>query len=378
MINKEVLDILRRLRGALHQYPELSGQEKETARAIVKFFSPLKSDCLVTQLGGEGLAFVFEGANSGASTMIRCELDGLPVREDNQFSHRSTINDKSHACGHDGHMAIVCGVGMALSKKPPKRGRVILLFQPAEETGEGAEAVIQSDGFDGLKPDYVFALHNLPGHKKNSILLKEGVFAAASKGMEIHLKGRTSHAAFPEDGNSPASAMAQIIMALQALPEKVKGFSLVTVVNAVLGELSFGTTPGDAVIRATFRSYDDQVLRELVALAEELVERLSQEYELNYAIGYREGFQATVNHPEAYSMVEVAAHQLNYKVEYMKEPFRWSEDFGQFSKVAKTAFFGVGAGIDHPQLHEPVYDFPDDIISTGINMFMAIIEQNHT
>lgn len=378
MVGEEALYILRGLRRELHRYPELSTQEKETAHKILQFFSPLKPDSTVTQLGGEGLAFVFEGAESGTSTMIRCELDGLPVREDNQFSYRSIVREKSHACGHDGHMAIVCGVGMALAKNPPKKGKVILLFQPAEETGEGAEAVIESDGFACIKPDYVFALHNLPGYATNSVLLKEDVFAAASMGMEIHLKGRTSHAAFPEDGVSPALAMAQIISRLQALPANVDGFSLVTVVNAILGEVSFGTTPGDAVIRATFRSYDNDVLKELVVAAEELVRRLAQEYQLDYSIGYREGFQATVNHPEAFSMVEKAARQLNYRVEYKREPFRWSEDFGQFSKVAKTAFFGIGAGIAHPQLHEPVYDFPEDIISTGINMFLAIIEQKHS
>lgn len=377
MIDEETLDILTRLRRELHQYPELSGQETGTAKRILEFFAPLKPGRTVTKLGGEGLAFVFEGAERGSTTMIRCELDGLPVREDNQFPYRSTIKEKSHACGHDGHMAIVCGVGMALSNCPPKKGQVILLFQPAEETGEGAATVLQSDEYASLQPDYVFALHNLPGHKIHSILLKEGVFAAASKGMEICLKGRTSHAAFPQDGNSPASAMARIILGLQTLPESFDSFSLVTVVNALLGELSFGTTPGDAVIRATVRSYDDRILEELTAAGEKLVGQLAQEYRLDYAISYRECFKATVNHSEAYSLVEKAARQLNYPVEYQKAPFRWSEDFGQFSKVAKTAFFGVGGGANHPQLHEAVYDFPDEIISTGINMFMAILKQNH-
>lgn len=377
MIDEETLDILTRLRRELHQYPELSGQERGTAKRILGFFAPLKPDRTVTKLGGEGLAFIFEGAESGSTTMIRCELDGLPVREDNQFPYRSTIKEKSHACGHDGHMAIVCGVGRTLANCPPKKGQVILLFQPAEETGEGAAKIIESDEYASLQPDYVFALHNLPGHKTHSILLKKGVFAAASKGMEIRLKGRTSHAAFPQDGNSPASAMARIILGLQTLSESVNGFSLVTVVNALLGELSFGTTPGDAVIRATVRSYDDRILEELIVAGEKLVGQLAQEYRLDYAIRYRECFKATVNHSEAYSLVEKAAYQLKYPVEYQQEPFRWSEDFGQFSKVAKTAFFGIGGGVNHPQLHEAVYDFPDETIATGINMFMAILKQNH-
>lgn len=377
MLDQGVVEKLRFLRQELHQYPELSGQEHKTANRIREFFEPLKPDRILGNLGGEGLAIIYKGEEKGTNTLIRCELDGLPIREDNVFSYKSKIRGKSHSCGHDGHMAIVSGVGMALARNRPTRGSVILLFQPAEETGEGAARVLDSDGFASLKPDFAFALHNLPGYKANTILLRQGVFAAASKGIEIKLKGRTSHAAFPEDGNSPAPALAQIVLGLQQLPGRFEGFSLVTVVNAQLGELSFGTTPGDAVVRATLRTYDNLVMEDLVHAAEELVRQLAQASQLDFAIRYRDCFESTVNCPEAFFLVNKAADQLRYPVEFLKAPLRWSEDFGQFSKAAKTAIFGVGAGIDHPQLHESVYDFPDEIIPVGVDMFMSILKQTN-
>ncbi|MEX2592563.1 MAG: amidohydrolase [Anditalea sp.] len=377
-MNKAVLKKLSLFRQELHQYPELSGQEIATAKRIKNYFEPLKPDETITHIGGEGIAFTFKGMDKGPTTLIRCELDAVPTTEVNNIKHKSKVSGKSHTCGHDGHMAIVCGVGEALAEERPKKGKVVLLFQPAEETGEGAAEVLKSSSFTKIKPDYAFALHNLPGYAKNEIVLKKGPFSAASKGMEISLKGRTSHAAYPEDGNSPAEAMSKIIIGLQKLPTSIKEFSQITVVNSVLGEISFGTTPGEAIIRATLRSYEDHVMEELTTYSEQLVHQIASEYDISVAFNYRECFSATENNPEAWEFVNTAAKQINCKIRHILIPFRWSEDFGEFSKVTKTMIFGLGAGSKHPQLHEGVFDFPDATIPTGVNMFISLIRQiNH-
>ena len=362
-------------RQELHQYPELSGWEKDTSKKIQAYFQSLNATKIVSKIGGEGIAVIFEGMVEGPTTLLRCELDALPIAEENNISYKSKYPGKSHACGHDGHMAILCGVGEVLSITPPKKGMVILLFQPAEETGQGAAKVLKSLTFTPLLPDYAFALHNIPGYKKNQIILKKDTFTAASKGMEIHLKGRTSHAAFPEDGNSPADAMSKIILELQKLSGTMGEFSLVTVVNAVLGEIAFGTTPGEAVIRATLRSFEDHLLDNLTDKSESLVDQIAKEYGISVTIEYRECFNSTENHPEAYEFVNSAASQLHLEINHVSTPFRWSEDFGQFSKATKTTLFGIGAGYDQPQLHEGVFDFPDDIIPTGVEIFTNIIRQ---
>ncbi|QDH78865.1 amidohydrolase [Echinicola soli] len=374
-MKKEDINTLIKLRKDIHQHPDLSNDEAATAHRIKDFFEPLKPDKVIDKIGGNGLAFIYEGKGKGPTTMIRCELDGLPISEESTAKHKSIVEGKSHTCGHDGHMAIVAGVGMTLAENPISKGRVILLYQPAEETGEGAEKVIKDKRFPKIKPDFAFALHNLPGYPKNEIVLKKGAFAAASKGMVIHLKGKTSHAAHPENGNSPAIAMAKIIAGLQALPESMNGFSLITVINAVLGEIAFGTTPGEATIRATLRTYDDKTMEQLTRFAGELVAVIAKSHHLGIDISYTESFASTVNDDLAWEHVNQAAKKLNLKTKHIRNPFRWSEDFGQFSIDSPTMFFGLGSGKSQPQLHNSNFDFPDTIIATGVAIFGQIIHQ---
>jgi len=376
-MNQTDLQTLIAFRKDLHRHPEVSGKELKTAKRVKEFFQQHKSDQVIEKMGGHGIAIIYKGTHPGPTTMIRCELDGLPILEENKFEYRSVNKGSFHGCGHDGHMAIVAGVGMHLAKNTPDIGNVVLLYQPAEETGEGAEKVLNSKKFNKLQPDYAFALHNLPGYEKKQIIIKEGPFAAASKGMIINIKGKTSHAAHPEDGNSPSEAMCKIIVGLHKLPEGLDKFSLLTVVHAKLGEIAFGTTPGTADIMATLRAYEDEVLDKLTQYAETLVIQIADENGLEVNISYTESFAATVNDTEALGMIKCAAEQINLEVKTIDQPFRWSEDFGRFSKEAKTALVGLGAGLHQPQLHEPTYDFPDEILETGVNLFIETLKELH-
>lgn len=364
-------------RKTLHQHPELSGMEVETAKRVHNFFKGLEADQVITELGGTGLAFVFKGNVEGPTSLFRCELDGLPIKEENTIKHISTQPGKSHVCGHDGHMAIISGLGVDLSKNRPKRGTVVLLFQPAEETGEGAKAVIEDPKFRDIKPDYAFALHNLPTFESKQIIIKKGAFAAASTGMIIQFKGRNSHSAHPEAGNSPAEAMAKTIVALERLPDAMKKFTLVTVIHAQLGEIAFGTTPGEATVRTTLRAFENETRDLLVTYAEKLCRQIAKEYNLGISFDYTEVFAATHNDPEAWEFGNEAAKKLKLKTKHTRIPFRWSEDFGLFSSHTKTLLFGLGSGKNQPQLHESNFDFPDELIPTGVSMFREIIAQIH-
>ncbi|MCH7397962.1 amidohydrolase [Belliella sp. DSM 107340] len=376
-MEKVIFNQLKEFRKTLHQNPELSGEEKETAARVANFFEKIKPDLTINKLGGHGVAFVFEGKEKGMTTLIRCELDALPIVENNNIKHQSNVSGVSHLCGHDGHMAIVAGLGLQLKDHRPSKGRVVLLFQPSEETGKGAESVIKDNKFLKIKPDYAFALHNLPGYDKNQIVMKKGAFAAASVGMIIKLKGRNAHASHPEAGNSPAEAMSKIIVALQKLPDAMKKFTMITVIHAKLGEVAFGTTPGDATVMATLRAYETDTRDLLVTYAEKLCSQISKEYGLEISFEYVEGFDATHNSEETWEYGNEAAKKLKLKTKHIRIPFRWSEDFGHFSNHTKTLLFGLGAGKKQPQLHENNYDFPDDIIPTGVKMFEEIINQIH-
>ena len=150
-------------RRKLHQMPEVSGEEHDTATEVVRFLQTTAPDEMVTGLGCTGVAAVFAGETPGPTVLIRAELDALPIAEISDLPHRSRIAGKSHMCGHDGHMATLAAVAKELQSDRPKRGRVILLFQPAEENGAGAAAVLADPAFARLKPDYAFSLHNMPG-----------------------------------------------------------------------------------------------------------------------------------------------------------------------------------------------------------------------
>jgi len=367
------------LRREIHQNPEISGEEKETARRIIDFIRKYDPDEIVDQIGGYGLIASFKGETEGPSITIRAELDALPVQEvNNKIDYQSKSENKGHVCGHDGHMTIVAALAKFLSKEKPKKGSVNLLFQSAEETGQGARDMIDDPKFERFNKGYFFALHNLPGYPKHKIITKQDVFASASKGLIIELDGKTSHAAEPENGISPAQAVAEIIQKIKFLPnnlDTLEAFSLVTIVHVKIGDRAFGTTPGNAVVMATLRAHKDNDLEQLDAAAGKLGEKVAREYNLNVNISETEVFSSTVNHEDCNEIIRDAIKENNLSETQLDEPFRWSEDFGLFLKKNSGAIFGLGSGEDTPSLHNPDYDFPDDIMETGIKMFKSVIKK---
>ncbi|WP_321307043.1 amidohydrolase [Marinifilum fragile] len=365
------------LRHQLHSQPELSNKEYKTAQTIVDFmedYHPYE----VIHLGDTGRAFVFKGAEEGKTTVFRAELDALPIEENTRVKYASIYNGVSHACGHDGHMTILAGMAQQLSANPPCKGKVILLFQPAEEVEQGAKDVLFHPKFADLKPDYMFALHNVPGQETNTILLRRGSFSAASKGMTIGLKGKTSHAAEPEKGRNPAIAISKISRELNDLLNNKALFTdhtLLTFIYIRMGEQSFGTSAGSGEMGVTLRSFENVDMMVLTQKSEEIVHRIAAEENLEYSIAYHEEFPATVNQDECVDMLQDLAEEHNLSYKYMDKPFKWSEDFGYFSQKYTCGFFGLGAGVDQAALHHPDYDFPDEIIETGLTIFTGLYQK---
>ena len=373
-------------RKTLHKEPELSRKEKNTSAYIVEILKQFSPDEIITEIGGFGIAAVFDSSSRKEpetttrkypTIMFRAELDALPITESNNFSYKSKNKGISHKCGHDGHMAILIGLVEKIKQKNFKE-RIILLFQPAEETAEGAKLVLGDPKFRSLKPDYIFSLHNLPGFEKGSIILRKGIFTSSSKGMIVKLKGESAHAGQPGTGNNPVLAMIDIIEGLIAIPQKftsLNNFALITIIHAKLGERAFGTSPGDAQVMATFRSHKDEDMIIMTQKAISLIKEKAITSNLDYQIEWVEYFPAIVNNDESVDIIEVAAKNLGKKIIYEKQPFAWTEDFSYFTQKFKGAFFGLGSGKNIPQLHNSNYDFPDDIIEGGINIFIEIINE---
>jgi amidohydrolase len=362
------------LRHELHKHPEVSNNEYKTSERIVNFMKPLMPFEIIN-LGKTGKAFVFEGKESGKTIVFRAELDALPILEKNTLAYSSVNPNVSHMCGHDGHMAVLAGLAQKISKESILYGKVVFLFQPAEEVEQGALDVVNDSAFKNIKPDYIFALHNIPGVKKHNIVVKSGSFSAASKGMTIKLYGKTAHAAEPENGISPAKAISRIINQLHELKENkslFKDLSLLTIIHIQLGEISFGTSPGYAEIRVTLRSFENEDMALLTAYSEKIINEISKEENLECRFSYSEEFPASVNNNECLGYVKESARQNNLEIETIEHPFKWSEDFGYYSQHYKSCLFGLGSGISQAPLHNPDYDFPDEIIESGINMFYRI------
>ena len=374
---------LQSLRRELHQMPEVSGEEVQTAARITQELERAGADRIWTGLGGHGVAAEFRGAKDGPTVMIRCELDALPIQEISQMPYRSRIDGKGHLCGHDGHMVMVLGVALAL-KKRPAFGRVILLFQPAEETGAGAASVIKDPRWPELRPDFAFAYHNVPGRPLGEIGLRQGGSNCASRGMKICFDGKTSHAAAPEDGVSPALVISDLMQSLPALGsggEMGADFALATLTHARLGEASFGIAPGAGELRLTLRSQSDARMERLVQEAEAQLARAlegaaEQVGDLSGSVTWHDVFLATVNDDSAIAAASQAASTLGLRTCPMSHPMRWSEDFGRFGlDGAKAAMLFIGSGEAQPQLHNPNFDYPDALTPIGVALLVEIVAQ---
>ncbi len=378
MTEKKLINKLIEFRHELHQYPELSHNESQTQERIINFLKYLKPSKIIKNIGGYGLAYIYDSGVPGNTVMFRSDMDALPITEVNKFDYISKNQGVAHLCGHDGHIAVLCGFANLADKNPPKKGKLVLLFQPAEETGEGANLVVTDKKFAEIKPDYSFAFHNLPGFQKNSICIKNGSFASASTGIIIDLKGLSSHAAHPEDGNNPDKCIAELIYEFNKISENknnYKDYTLITIIHIKLGEIAFGTTPGKAVIMATLRTYRNDDMQKLQSDVKSIVKKTCKKFNITYNVSFTEEFPATYNNEHTYSIVKNAIENNNFNSIELKAPFRWSEDFGHFSLISKAALFGIGSGINHPQLHNEDFDFPDEIIETGILMFNDIYKQ---
>ncbi|MBN1250997.1 MAG: amidohydrolase [Bacteroidales bacterium] len=372
-MNQEII----KLRQEIHKYPEVSNNEYKTSERIINFVEKYNPDEII-KLCETGLAFVFNGKVKGKTIVFRSELDALPINEKTGLEYSSVNKQIAHSCGHDGHMAILAGLCQKIDENRPKKGRVILLFQPAEEVEQGARDIIENPKFIAFKPDFMFALHNVPGFEKHKIILKRGSFASASKGMTIKLTGKTAHAAEPENGISPADAISRIIKKLHELRKNktlFKDFILLTIIHIQLGEISFGTSPGYAELRITLRAFENEDMEVLTDNCEKIIKEISQSEKLSCEISYSEAFPATVNDNKCVSIVEKSAKQINLNIEYIENPFKWSEDFGYFTEKYDACYFGLGSGKNQSQLHNPDFDFPDDIIETGVNLFYTIYKK---
>ncbi|CAN5478896.1 amidohydrolase [soil metagenome] len=380
MLTSEQIEELRSIRHKLHTMPEVAGEEKKTAAFIKEKLQESGADKIMDGIGGNGLVATYEGKNpeKGITLMIRAELDALAIDEQNDIHYKSEKSNRMHACGHDGHMTIVLGVAEWLKENRPENGRVLLLFQPAEETGEGSGQMLKDAEFENLKIDRGIALHNLPGYKKNTIYIKTKTFALASVGVQISFRGKSSHAAHPEEGVNPSIAISKLILELERVKVKLAAsdqFRVLTITYIKMGEPSFGMNPGYGEMGVTIRAETGDAIEDLYSELETNIKKVTDHFSGEIHYEKKEPFAATVNDKEGVDKLGKIADDLGMPIEILNDPIGWSEDFGEFRKKCPITLFGLGAGDDSPPLHSEIYDFNDDLIPTGVSIFCEWINK---
>jgi amidohydrolase len=366
------------LRHQLHAHPELSGKESWTSAFIVEQLKKLGVTKIHTGFSQHSIVAEIDGQSAGKTLLFRCEIDALPIQEANTFAHRSTITGVSHKCGHDGHAATMFEFAQQLIEEPLEKGKILLLFQSAEETGAGAKVAIESGIFKQFDIDFAFAYHNLPSFPLGMVLCKEGIFTPSVESFNVELLGKPCHASQPANGINPANMVSQFIqfMAQFHQPDKTKAdYFVVTPIHVLMGEKAYGTSASHAEIGYTIRTWESRVLEQHKQKIVEFIEKTCHAERLEYQISWFESFKSNNNHPDAFAKIREAAGDCGYLFMETEEPFDFGEDFGLFTDTYKGAMFGIGSGENCPALHTVDYDFPDDLIEVGSEMFLGLARE---
>lgn len=355
------------IRHQLHEHPQTAGDEQFAHDTIVRHLQQLHPDKVYTHVGGYGVVAVW-GKEPGAPTIaFRADTDALPI---------------GHRCGHDGHTTILlrlaelvdsgeCVVDSARGQALPTHN-VLLLWQPAEETGCGARAMMES----GLLQQYdiraIYGFHNLPGYPLGTVVLCPHTFAAASTGVIYHLDGRETHASTPELGLNPGLAVSEIIDTFSAFNGQEGEFRQSTLICVRLGNPAFGTSAGHADVMFTLRAFTNAAMERLLADANNAVDGIARRHGLRVTRMLQDPFHATENDAARVEDIRKAAGDLSLRVVDREDPMRWSEDFAEYLMQYSGAMFGMGSGDDHAELHHPDYDFPDELIEVCASVFATL------
>lgn len=360
------------LRHELHRHPELSMGESWTKGRLMAFLKEHTGLELVDR--GHWFYAAYRAGEGKPSIAFRADMDAVPVGEpEGLVPYCSQCPGVGHKCGHDGHSATLAAFALELEESGADKN-VYLLFQHAEETGEGARecaAFLRENGISEI-----YAYHNMPGLPLGALAVADGVAQPASTGMILSFTGMKSHASYPEDGRNPAFAIGEMLTAIPGLtaPGRYRGLTLITVIQVNVGERAFGTSAGYGELLLTIRGEYEAELNGLCRTLEAMAKEKARRDGLTCDITYSDTFPETRNHPQAAEKVRRAAQALGVPVAPMKEMFRASEDFGYYTKEIPGAMFYLGSG-DAPPLHTPGFDFPDQLIGTAADMFMELTRE---
>jgi hippurate hydrolase len=374
------------LRRDIHAHPELGFQEQRTADLIATTLTQWGIP-VHRGLGKTAVVGIVKNGSGYRALGLRADIDALPITEHNTFAHASVHPGKMHACGHDGHTAMLLAAAKYLSRHRNFDGTVYLIFQPAEEGGGGAREMIKDGLFDLFPMEAIFGVHNWPGIPVGQFAIKSGPLFASSNEFKITIRGRGTHAAMPHNGIDPVPVACQMVQAFQTIITRNKrpidtGVISVTMIHA--GEAT-NVVPRDCELRGTVRTFTPEVLDMIERHMQQIAEATSQAFGAICTFEFTRNYPPTVNHPKETEFVRGLLSSLvgaNNVQEF--EPTMAAEDFSFYLLEKPGCYFLIGAGdgnhgtASHDagpgMLHNPNYDFNDDLIPLGGSMWVRLAE----
>lgn len=375
-----MLPLMKEWMGAIHQNPELSTHEVNTAKYVAQLLKEMGLEVHehVGRNGIEGVVGVLRHGDGNKKIGIRADMDALPIQEINHLPYKSKHDGISHLCGHDGHTAMALGAAKYLAETKNFNGTVFFYFQPAEETMQGGPSMIDDGLFVKFKPDRVYAMHNIPGLPKGVLHFHDGETMSAVDNWEIRLIGRGCHGSMPELSIDPVVAGASLVMALQTIVSR----NLSPWSNAVvtIGSFQAGNSgnviPDEAVLKLSIRNMQSEGRTQVLQRIREITAAQAQCFGCQFEI--KEGQPGTVlinSHEETAFAAKVACKCFGEEnVVYPCKPMMSSEDFAFMLQKTPGSYIMIGNG-DTPMVHNPQYIFDQEILPVGATLWVALCEE---
>ena len=374
------------IRRDIHAYPELAFKETRTSDLVAEALASYGLE-VHRGLAGTGVVGVLKKGDSPRAIGLRADMDALAVEEKNGFSHCSTRVGTMHACGHDGHTAMLLGAARYLSEQRDRldfEGTVYFIFQPAEESEGGALVMVNEGLFRQFPMDAVFGLHNWPGIPVGEMAVVPGPVMASTCCFEISVRGKGCHAGMPHQGNDPLVAASHLVIALQSIVSRNihPCESSVVSVTQIHGGDALNVIPEQVVLRGTIRAFKPEIQQQVEKRIEALCSGIGQSYGASITICIDQRYPATVNHPDETALCQRVAAQLLGKenVRTSELPSMGAEDFAYMLREKRGCYVWLGNGVSAQgavsacMLHSPHYDFNDEILPIGIRYWVQLVE----
>ncbi|WP_027170272.1 M20 aminoacylase family protein [Mesorhizobium sp. WSM3224] len=380
----ETAETLRRQaiewRHDFHRHPELLFDVGRTAARVAELLRGFGCDEVVTGIGRSGVVAVIRGGTAPASRTIgiRADMDALPIIEATGLSYASADAGRMHACGHDGHMAILLGAVNQLAKTRAFTGTLVAIFQPAEEGGGGAKVMAEDGLFERFGIEEVYALHNMPAMAIGTFAISEGVMLAAADRFDIKIIGKGGHAAQPHETVDPIVIANHVVGALQTIVSRSVNPAdpVVLSVTSIEAGAAYNVIPTEAVLKGTVRAFSDTSRDIVESRMRAIIASIAQAFGAEAKFDYRRGYPPTVNHPaQACILAAAAAHVAgDTAVKRDLAPLMIAEDFSYMLRARPGAFIFMGNGTTAP-LHHSEYDFNDDALPYGIALWIDLVRR---